>query len=75
MSTPGELVAANIRAEVARRALTQQQLADMLGVGQWWISRRLTGNVPISADDLVRIAAALGVPAATLLLDTTERVA
>jgi transcriptional regulator with XRE-family HTH domain len=68
-----ESIAANLRAEVARQNLTQQQMADRLGVGQWWVSRRLTGEVRVSAADLTRFAEALGVGSAVLL--SAERVA
>ena len=56
-----DAVAAEVRAEVARQALTQQQLADRLGEGQWWVSRRLTGDVAWEIADLMRVAEALGV--------------
>ena len=68
-----ESIAANLRAEVARQNLTQQQMADRLGVGQWWVSRRLTGEVPVTAADLTRFAEALGIGSAVLL--SAERVA
>ena len=59
--------AAELRAEVARQNITQQQLGDRMGVRQWWVSRRLTGDVPITVEDLVRFAAALGVPMSQFL--------
>jgi len=66
-------IAAEVRAEVARQDLTQQQLADRIGppASQWWVSRRLTGDVAIAADELVKIANALGVPV-TKFLPATE---
>lgn len=60
-------IAAEVRAEVARQSLTQQQLADRLGEQQWWVSRRLTGLVPFEAAELVRVAEALGVPVTQFL--------
>lgn len=57
-----ERIAAEVRAELARQALTQQELADRLGLTQWWVSRRVTGLTPIGAAELVRIAEALNVP-------------
>lgn len=68
-----DAVAAEVRAEVARQALTQQQVADRLGEKQWWVSRRLTGDVAWDVADLVRVADALGVPVAKFL--PTEAVA
>lgn len=69
MSTerPRTYVAANVRAEAARRSLRQQDLAASLGVSQETLSRRLTGRVPFDVDELVDVAAALGVDPAELL--------
>jgi transcriptional regulator with XRE-family HTH domain len=68
MPTPiAQSVAAELRAEIARQSLTQQELAERLGERQWWVSRRVTGEVSVTAEDLVRFAAALGVPAAQFL--------
>lgn len=68
------MIAAEVRAEVARQNLTQQQLADRLGVNQWWVSRRLIEPVrdrkpptSISAAELVLIAEALDVAVAQFL--------
>lgn len=57
-----DTVASEVRAELARQRLTQQDLADRIGEGQWWVSRRLTGTVPFAVAELVRVAEALGVP-------------
>lgn len=73
-TTTTEFTAAELRAEVARQALTQQQVAERMGEGQWWVSRRLTGDAQITVDDLVRFAAALQIPV-TQLLPATERAA
>jgi transcriptional regulator with XRE-family HTH domain len=73
MPTPfNAAVRAEIRAEVARQALTQQQVADRLGERQWWVSRRLTGENPIEVLDLVRIASALGVPIEQFIPDHSQ---
>lgn len=71
MPTPSsDVIAANVRAEVARQNLTQQQVADRIGgVGQWWVSRRLTGDTTITAEDLARFAEALNVPVTQLLIN------
>ena len=61
-SSLNDAVAAEVRAEVARQALTQQQVADRIGERQYWVSRRLTGEVQWEVADLVRVADALGVP-------------
>jgi transcriptional regulator with XRE-family HTH domain len=65
-------VAAEIRAEMARRRMTQQRLADLLGEQQWWVSKRLTRAIPLSIDDLDRIARALDLPPSFFLSAVTS---
>lgn len=60
--TVGEL-----RAELARQNRTQSDLAVVMGEQQSWVSRRMTGDVAITVADLLRFAAALGIPVARLL--------
>ena len=68
MTSPfSERVAANIRAELARRSLSQTDLARMLGTTQQAISRRMSGKVPFNTDELNAIAKQLGVPVASLI--------
>lgn len=62
-----ELVSGEIRAWMGRRRLNQSTLADALGERQQWVSRRLSGSVPMSLDDVERIAEALDVSAFDLL--------
>lgn len=62
-----EAVAEAIRVEMARRRLTQRALADATGLKRSYIGRRMTGEVPFTTDDLVKVSAALDVPLATLL--------
>ncbi len=57
-----DLVAEEIRAMMARRRLTGQRLARVLGVSNAWVSYRLNGRQAIDLNDLERIAAALDVP-------------
>lgn len=52
-------VAANVRAEMARRQINQTDLAARLGRSQAWISRRLVGAVPFDVAELDSIAAIL----------------
>ncbi len=58
---------AELRAELGRQKATQTELAARMGEQQSWVSRRLTGDVPITVEDLLRFAAALGIPAVRLL--------
>jgi transcriptional regulator with XRE-family HTH domain len=62
-----EGIAEEIRALLARRRLSASDLARMTGLTQRAISRRLTGEKVIDADDLERIAAVLGVDYRDLL--------
>jgi transcriptional regulator with XRE-family HTH domain len=65
--SPRERVADTVRAELARRRVSQAQLSAALGVSQPAISRRLTGAVPFTVDELHAVAALLGLPAGSLL--------
>jgi transcriptional regulator with XRE-family HTH domain len=62
-----DAVRTNIRAEMARRSLTQSALADRLGISQPSLSKRLSGQTEIEVRDLLGIADALGVAPADLL--------
>lgn len=62
-----ELVAAELRAHLARQRLSGRALAKRLGENQTWVSRRLAGHVPLDTDDLQRIAEALGLEPMELL--------
>jgi transcriptional regulator with XRE-family HTH domain len=68
MTTSHE-VAATIRAELARRRIPQARLAQLLGMTQVSVSRRLTGQTPITVDELVTIAGFLELPISQLLKD------
>lgn len=60
-------VAAEIRAEMGRQNHDKAWLARRLDVSEMWVSRRLRGVTEFSADDVVRVAEALDVPAAQFL--------
>jgi transcriptional regulator with XRE-family HTH domain len=57
-----EHVAAEIRAELARRRMSVRQAARQLGWGSTATHRRLTGESPLDAGHLHEIARMLGVP-------------
>lgn len=61
-TTLRDTVSAELRAELGRRRMSQQRLADLLGEGQWWVSKRLTNQNPFTLEDLERIAIALDLP-------------
>lgn len=69
VTTTTEAVAAEIRAELARRQIPQIKLATLLGTSQVSVSRRLTGQTPISVDELAIIAGFLEVPISKFLKD------
>jgi transcriptional regulator with XRE-family HTH domain len=70
-------VAGEIRAELARRKLSQERLSELTGISQSTLSRRLRTippPLPFDTDELQRVADALAV-SVTAFLPTAERVA
>ena len=65
--TYNESAAAEVRAEMARQRLSQTDLATTLNWTQVFLSRRLTGTVAFSTDEIERVASALGVPLGQLV--------
>lgn len=59
-------VAANVRAEVARRRLRQAAIAEHLELDQRAVSRRLLGQVDFSVPELQALAELLEVPVSSL---------
>jgi transcriptional regulator with XRE-family HTH domain len=57
-------IAANVRAEMARRGKSQADIGSLLGITRQAISRRLLGHVAFDADDLATIATYLNVSVA-----------
>lgn len=62
-----ELVAAEIRAEMARQRMSQATLAELLQTSQPTVSRRLSGELPFDLAQLEQIATVLRVPMSRLL--------
>lgn len=62
-----DLIAANVRAEVARQGRRHTDAAAAIGVHKANLSRRMRGEVAFRADELARLAEWLGVPIATLV--------
>lgn len=54
-----ELLAAEVRAHLARQRLSNRKFARMLGLQPTWIDRRLNGTTPMTADDIELFANAL----------------
>jgi transcriptional regulator with XRE-family HTH domain len=59
-------VAANVRAELARQRKPQKALREHLGISRVTMHRRITGQSPFDADELVGIAEFLDIPIGTL---------
>jgi len=61
--------AANIRAELARRRITQEEFAERIGMGRTSVTAMLLGQTAITLPKLERIAAVLEVEPSKLLND------
>lgn len=68
-----EIVAANVRAELARAGISGRRAADQLGLGVLYVSRRLNGSIEMDINDVVAFANLLNVDIATLF-EGTEKV-
>jgi transcriptional regulator with XRE-family HTH domain len=62
-----QLVATEIRVQMARADVRQSQLAREIGKTEQWLSVRLRGRQPIDLNDLYLIAKGLGVGVHELL--------
>ncbi len=70
-TNPGA-VAANLRAEIARQRKRQADLAELWGMSEMAVSRRLTGRTPIATEQLLVAAEWLGLTPAALLRASEE---
>jgi len=61
--------AANIRAELARRRITQEEFAERIGMGRTSVTAMLAGQTAITLPKLERIADVLEVEPSKLLND------
>ena len=59
-------IAANVRAETARRGISLASLGPVLGMKRGALYRRVHGDVPYTTDELAKVADFLGVPVSTL---------
>ena len=60
-------VASAVRAEVARRKISQATLGEALGLSQMGVSRRINGAVEFSAAEILILSELLGVTVETLM--------
>lgn len=61
-----QLLAAEARAALARRKISNRRFAAMLGAKPAWVDRRLNGTTAMDADDIDTFAGALGLTAEEL---------
>lgn len=71
-NTYREAVAAEVRAQMGRRRITQGQLAKALGMSQAAVSRRLTGELPFDLDDVLVMAQRFNVALSDLIPEPAE---
>lgn len=57
-----EAIAAEVRAELARREMSQRELGEILDLPQSAVNLRLKGTRPFKGEELVALAAAWNVP-------------
>lgn len=57
----------NVKAELIRLGLGQEKVADLLGISQPQVSKRIAGSIGFEAAELVKIAEGLGIPVARLV--------
>jgi len=60
--TRHQAVAAEVRAQLARRRVSGRQAAFALGWKQPYIARRLSGEIPFDVNDLIALADLLRLP-------------
>ena len=63
-------VAAEVRAEAARRRASQRDIASVLGMTQASVSKKMKGEVRFSVTDLLKLADAWGVPLSQFIFDS-----
>lgn len=67
MQTATAETGANVRAEIARRGVTQAAISEAIGVSQSQFSKRLQGRIAFDINELASIAHVLDVPLTDLI--------
>jgi transcriptional regulator with XRE-family HTH domain len=73
MPTTTSAVLSTVKAEMARRGITQATLAPALGISTAGVSSRLNGHTPLRVDELIKIAATLDVDVSVLVATPDTR--
>lgn len=61
-----ETITSNIKAEAARRGLTNRDIGRVLELSETSVSKRMTGRIEFRPSELEKIAALMDVPLETL---------
>ena len=67
MQTPTAQTGANVRAEIARRGMSQAAVSKAIGISQGQFSKRLRGTIAFDINELDAIATVLDVPMSDLI--------
>jgi transcriptional regulator with XRE-family HTH domain len=65
-------VAAEVRAMLARKRISTREAARRMGVSQWWLQRRVTGEIPFDVGEITAVADLLDTPVETFFAGTAE---
>lgn len=68
-----EVVAANVRAEMARWGVTQGEVAERLGVSPQSVSAKRRGRTPFTLNELAAVASLLGLSVCDLVVAVDPR--
>lgn len=68
-------IGGNVRAEMARAGLSQDQVAELLGISQPQVSKRLLGAIPFDAVELTKLAIELRISPSAFFVRSAEAVA
>lgn len=72
-SSAVHVLAAEIRAHLARRQLTQHQLGEAIGLSPQSVSLRMNGRVPWTFEEVLKVAQWLEIPVASLIPPVPEQ--
>jgi transcriptional regulator with XRE-family HTH domain len=67
VQTQRDIVAAAVRAELARQRITNRMIGRQLGMSDSGIGRRLNGELPFTVEQIVTVARLLNVPLTQLV--------